>query len=69
MQCPTLAGEILATATSSPETQGRILDLQRQMLVSQGATAEPASVEEGFQLQFARRANAELDAAGWAPRS
>jgi ABC-type nitrate/sulfonate/bicarbonate transport system substrate-binding protein len=55
--------------TSPPETLGRILDLQRQMLASQGATAGPASVEEAFQLQFARQANAELDAAGWAPRS
>ena len=55
--------------TSSPDTLARILDLQRQMLVSQGATAEPSSVDEGFQLQFARQANVELDAVAWAPRS
>jgi NitT/TauT family transport system substrate-binding protein len=54
--------------TSSREVLERILQLQRQVLLDQGGTVSDVTVDEAFQLDFARRANAELDQEGWRPR-
>jgi NitT/TauT family transport system substrate-binding protein len=54
--------------TSTPETLERVLQDQRRELALQGADPGEVSVDEAFRLEFARRANAELDQAGWRPR-
>jgi NitT/TauT family transport system substrate-binding protein len=53
--------------TSTPETLERILQDQRRELAQQGADPGVVSVDEAFRLEFARKANQELDQQGWRP--
>lgn len=55
--------------TSTPDVLERILQDQRSALAELGPETRTASVDEMFRLEFARRANAELDREGWHPRS
>jgi hypothetical protein len=54
--------------TSTPDVLERILGDQRSAFSEQGIETRTASVNEMFQLELARRANAELDREGWHPR-
>jgi ABC-type nitrate/sulfonate/bicarbonate transport system substrate-binding protein len=58
---------LTADGTSTPAVLERILADQRHELVEQGIEPRATTVDEAFRLEFARRANEQLDAAGWRP--